>query len=79
MAAGVVVIDTETRHSKPAEAVEVVSALARAAREAGYSRVFKKTDSTLRGNMGAEFTALIDAFDGAPLLYVPAYPQMGVR
>src|ERR1019366_10127995 len=35
-----------------------------------------KTDSTLRGNIGAELAALCRAFAGAPLLYVPAYPQM---
>jgi D-threonate/D-erythronate kinase len=75
--AGVLVIDTESRHSPPGESAEVVFKLARAARDAGFSHVYKKTDSTLRGNIGAELTALIEAFEGAPLLYAPAYPQMG--
>ncbi len=76
-AAGAFVVDTETRHAEPAEAARRVYEYARAAHLGGFSHVYKKTDSTLRGNIGAELAALVEAFDGAPLLYVPAYPQMG--
>ena len=76
-AAGVLVVDTETRHSPPAEAAQWVLQLARAARAEGFSHAYKKTDSTLRGNIPTELTALMEAYGGAPLLYVPAYPQMG--
>ena len=76
-AAGAFVVDTETRHSKPAEAARRVYEFAHAAYDEGFSHVYKKTDSTLRGNIGAELAALSEAFAGAPLLYVPAYPQMG--
>lgn len=71
------VVDTETRHCPPTEATERVHRLAREAFRENYSYIYKKTDSTLRGNIGAELAGLIEAFDGAPLLYVPAYPQMG--
>jgi uncharacterized protein YgbK (DUF1537 family) len=36
-----------------------------------------KTDSTLRGNIGAEFRGLMSACPGLPLFYVPAYPGLG--
>jgi uncharacterized protein YgbK (DUF1537 family) len=41
------------------------------------SLIYKKTDSTLRGNIAAEFGALLKAVPGKELVYVPAYPQMG--
>jgi len=76
-AVGALVVDTETRHDAPAEAARKVYQFSRAAYDQRFSHIFKKTDSTLRGNIGAELTALVEAFDGAPLFYVPAYPQMG--
>ena len=69
------VIDTETRHSAPAEAAAIVHRLACEAR--GVRLLYKKTDSTLRGNIGAELSALAAAFPGSRVTYVPAYPRMG--
>ncbi len=40
-------------------------------------RLYWKSDSTLRGPIGACFDALISAFPGRPLVYIPAYPAMG--
>ncbi|MGH9697747.1 MAG: four-carbon acid sugar kinase family protein, partial [Bryobacteraceae bacterium] len=40
-------------------------------------RFFKKTDSTLRGNIGSELEAMASMFDGVSIVYVPAYPQLG--
>ena len=71
------VVDTETRHAGATEAARRVYELAQAAHGEGFSHIYKKTDSTLRGNIGAELAALIEAYSGSPLLYVPAYPQMG--
>ena len=68
----VIVIDTETRHSEPGEAEAIVES-----RAAGWrSLVYKKTDSTLRGNIGPELRALYKLY-GGPIAYVPAYPEMG--
>jgi uncharacterized protein YgbK (DUF1537 family) len=39
--------------------------------------MFKKTDSTLRGNIGSEIRALMAAYPEVPLVYAPAYPRMG--
>src|ERR1039458_4252556 len=70
-AAGCFGVDTETRHSDAAEAARRVYEFAHAAYNEGFSHVYKKTDSTLRGNIAAELAALSEAFAGAPLLYVP--------
>jgi len=73
----VLVIDTETRHVKPDEAAAVIRSLAGAARGLALRFLYKKTDSTLRGNIGAELGALSAAWPDSPLVYVPAYPRMG--
>ncbi len=70
----VVVADTETRHLSPVEAAVRVREWLKQADGA----VFKKTDSTLRGNIGAELEAMLEAQGGnRPLVYVPAYPALG--
>jgi uncharacterized protein YgbK (DUF1537 family) len=71
------VIDTETRRQPAAAAAGRVGAVARAARQWGARLVYKKTDSTLRGNIGPELGALVAAYAGARLVYAPAYPAMG--
>lgn len=73
----VLVIDTESRHIAPELAGRRVLDLLRAGRDAGFQFVYKKTDSTLRGNIAPEISALRDAFPECPVLYVPAYPKMG--
>jgi D-threonate/D-erythronate kinase len=73
----IMVIDTETRHTSPEQAGQAVFELGRVASSAGFHYVYKKTDSTLRGNIAAEIKGLCDAFPDSPLLYVPAYPKMG--
>ncbi len=67
----VLVIDTETRHLSEAEAAGRVQQLAVSA---NARLVYKKTDSTLRGNIRAELHALSLLGE---VLYVPAYPQLG--
>jgi uncharacterized protein YgbK (DUF1537 family) len=73
----VLVIDTETRHLASSDAARVVYELASEAFSRGITHIFKKTDSTLRGNIGAELDAVMQAFPGQPLVYAPAYPEMG--
>jgi len=66
---GVVVFDTATRHASPGDAAK------RAAEWVTFEGpLFKKTDSTLRGNIGPELTALAAR---GPVIYVPAYPAVG--
>ena len=57
----VLVIDAETRRLPPAQAAERIYALTRAALRNGYAYFYKKTDSALRGNIGAEISAMVTA------------------
>ena len=65
------VIDMETRHMNPADAAQRVRELMD---RIEARLIYVKTDSTLRGNIGAELTAISKI---APVLYAPAYPRMG--
>ncbi len=73
----VLVLDTETRHLTPADAFETVRRLSRMAIEQGVGCIYKKTDSALRGNVGAELAALLDGSGEDVLPFFPAYPEMG--
>lgn len=73
----VLVVDTETRHLPAAEAYDVVSKLTRRAKCAGISYIYKKTDSALRGNIGAELAAVLEASGCSRLPFLPAFPQTG--
>lgn len=71
-------VDTETRHATPSAAAADVARQARWGRDHGFKILFKKTDSTLRGNVGAELQGL---WKGAgcpgPVYFVPAFPEAG--
>ena len=70
--APVVVINTESRHLTAEEAGFAVSAVT--ATKAHI--IYKKTDSTLRGNIRSEMQALARLYPEARIAYVPAYPAM---
>jgi uncharacterized protein YgbK (DUF1537 family) len=69
------VIDTETRHLPARQAAAKITALC--ANRPAPPIIYKKTDSTLRGNIAAELGALQAAFPHREIFYVPAYPAMG--
>jgi len=73
-AVGCCVIDTETRHVGAAEAAAKIM---RCIRDRQPDLIYKKTDSTLRGNIGAELAALANAYPERQLTFLPAYPAMG--
>ena len=73
----IISVDLETRHMSPSKAYDRVKRAAVFAKEHGIEHVYKKIDSTLRGNIGAELSALIDAFNGRPVALIPAYPAAG--
>ena len=73
----VVALSTETRHESAANAAASVRA-AFYTLPGGTSRwIYKKTDSLLRGNIGAELRALREAAGPGPLVFAPAYPTGG--
>lgn len=70
----VVVIDTRSRHLSAGRAADRIRAAA--GRYRGVP-AYKKTDSTLRGQIAAELDALLETAPSVPLVYVPAYPRLG--
>lgn len=72
----VVVVNTETRHLTPQEAYQRVYRIAKQALELDIPFLYKKTDSALRGNIGAELQAVLDAGNGNTVHFAPAYPQI---
>lgn len=73
----VTAFDTESRQSSPGEAYEKVFHAFRAAGQAGAGLFYKKTDSALRGNIGAELSAAMDALGRDTMCFIPAFPRMG--
>ena len=71
----VLVINTGTRHCPAREAGETLAACVKHYGPAEY--FYKKTDSTLRGNPGAEIASLMEALNIQRLPFVPAYPALG--
>jgi uncharacterized protein YgbK (DUF1537 family) len=61
------VVDTQSRHLPPAEAAAAIRPYA------NTPQIYKKTDSTFRGNIAAELTALLPR----TVVYIPAYPNLG--
>ncbi len=72
----VLVIDAQTRHLTGEQAYQKVFKLVKSAIAAGIPHIYKKTDSGLRGNIGSELKALLDASEELFLPFIPAYPQM---
>ena len=75
--AQVLVVDAESRHLPPEEAFGRVRAVTEEAKKAGVSFFYKKTDSVLRGNIGAELEAMLAGAGERNMAFVPAYPKAG--
>lgn len=71
----VLVIDLQSRHLSKEDAYNEVFKAASAAYSHGVQLVYKKVDSALRGNIGAELEALLKASGIKRLLFIPAYPK----
>lgn len=74
----VIVVNTESRHLSSEKAFEVVRFVAEVIRRRSDSPlVFKKIDSTFRGNIASEVTALATVFPDRSMLVAPAFPSQG--
>ena len=73
--AEVAVVDTESRHLALDEATARVRDTV--ARRPGATSWFKKIDSTLRGHVGAEIVALLEASGTPSAVTCPAFPSEG--
>lgn len=77
-AADVLVVSTETRHQSPRDAYDTVYRLVQLACEIWpETALYKKTDSALRGNVGSELAAMLDASGASSIAYIPALPNQG--
>ncbi len=68
------VLVVPSRHVSPAEAYEAVYKAVK--QNPGFTVLVKKTDSALRGNVGAELAAVRDAAHVETVYFLPAFPQM---
>ncbi len=75
--ADVVVINTDSRALDPATAADRVSECIKTQLENHQPIVYKKIDSTLRGNLGAEITAALMATAANIAIVAPAIPAAG--
>lgn len=75
--ADVVVVNTDSRLCTPRSAYDRVRVAAEAIKRMGIAKIYKKIDSTLRGNIGAELDASMDAFGALAAFVVPAFPITG--
>ncbi len=73
----VLVLDAETRHLTPENAYQIIYDLVSEAVAQEIPYIFKKTDSALRGNVGAEMAAVMAASGEDQFPFVPAFPQIG--
>jgi uncharacterized protein YgbK (DUF1537 family) len=73
----VVVVDTESRGLKPEDAFKRVYSATEKLISFGAEKIYKKVDSTLRGNIGSELDAAMDASKAKLAFFAPAYPTYG--
>lgn len=74
--AQVLVVDSETRPLSGEEAYRIVRRITENAAELGIPVIFKKTDSALRGNVGAELDAAMDGALENNIYFIPAFPDI---
>jgi uncharacterized protein YgbK (DUF1537 family) len=73
----VVSLSSESRFLPPGEAMAAVRGTVEDCRRAGARIIFKKIDSTLRGNPGAEIEVVLDAVGAKAALLCAAMPKTG--
>jgi len=69
-------VTTESRAASAEAACDLTAAAVRGALAAGAGLIYKKVDSNLRGNIGAELAALHEVAR-CPILLAPAFPGRG--
>jgi D-threonate/D-erythronate kinase len=72
-----VVLDTDSRSVPKEAAFEKVTAAAIQVKQSGFKHVYKKMDSTLRGNLGTEIDAVMDKIQVDFAVVAPAFPKIG--
>lgn len=71
----VIVLNSDSRALNSEKAYEVVFNLSTQLKKLGGLKVFKKIDSTMRGNIGPEIDAVMDVFKYKTAFVIPAFPK----
>lgn len=71
----VLVINTESRHLTGAEASQKLYEISNRVKNMGVRFLYKKIDSTFRGNIGAELQGCMKGMEAERLMLIPAYPE----
>lgn len=71
----VLVVNTDSRGSSPERAFRLVSDLLKAYDRELYPVIYKKIDSTLRGNIGREIDAILLETSSQLCFFAPSYPE----
>jgi uncharacterized protein YgbK (DUF1537 family) len=74
---GVLAVSTESRNLSPAAAGERVRHTGMTINRLRPQMIYKKIDSCMRGNVGAEVAALAEVFGCRGVLIAPAFPAQG--
>ncbi|MBM4323440.1 MAG: hypothetical protein FJ115_07780 [Deltaproteobacteria bacterium] len=75
----VLVINTDSRGLSPEKASSLISNLFKNYDKELFSIIYKKIDSTLRGNIGYEIDAILKKMNGSLCLMAPSYPEQNRR
>ncbi|MBS4212935.1 four-carbon acid sugar kinase family protein [Bacillus sp. FJAT-49825] len=75
LSADVIVLNSDSRALTSEKAYKAVFNLAAQLNKLSVSKVFKKIDSTMRGNIGPEIDAVMDAYKLKTSFVVPAFPK----
>lgn len=70
-------INAETRHLTAQAAYEIVKRIVQRLYIPGKTYLYKKTDSSLRGNIGSEIAAVMEGTDATSFYFAPAFPRNG--
>ncbi|PIV06096.1 MAG: hypothetical protein COS57_05180, partial [Syntrophobacterales bacterium CG03_land_8_20_14_0_80_58_14] len=73
----VLVINTITRGLSPAAAFDILSGLLKRFDPKQFPILYKKIDSTLRGNIGSEIDAILQETTLPLCFLAPSYPEQG--
>lgn len=74
---GGIAVYTGTRALSAGQSAAILLPVARAVARAGFRRVYKKIDSALRGPIGAEIEAVLEALGAKASFIAPAFPAQG--
>jgi uncharacterized protein YgbK (DUF1537 family) len=71
----VLVVNTDSRGLSPERAYSLISRLLRNYQQDFFPILYKKIDSTLRGNIGYEIDAILKETEGSLCFMAPSYPE----